>query len=204
MEKVFVAQQVARKLFATPYLPSDMLCCAPRFFSSVSSIVATKYEVLVEHKHAAQARELAVGAVGARELLDPRGHRRERRYPVLYMHDGQNLFRDDEAFVAGEGADDARAARIFREGDAAAGIPPCAGCHGVDARGHPLADSDPRYRLYPPLRGQHAAYVAQRLKDYRDDENLITSNDRIMHGVAQRLGDDDAQALAAWLQAMKR
>ena len=106
--------------------------------------------------------------------------------------------------VAGEGADDGRAARIFREGDAAAGIPPCAGCHGVDARGHPLADSDPRYRLYPPLRGQHAAYVAQRLKDYRDDENLITSNDRIMHGVAQRLGDDDAQALAAWLQAMKR
>jgi predicted alpha/beta superfamily hydrolase len=34
----------------------------------------------------------------------PPGYSRRRRggYPVLYMHDGQNLFRDDEAFIAGE------------------------------------------------------------------------------------------------------
>jgi hypothetical protein len=40
-----------------------------RDFSSVSSVVATKYEVLVEHKHAAAARELLAGLPGA--LPDP-------------------------------------------------------------------------------------------------------------------------------------
>ena len=40
-----------------------------RDFSSVTQVVATKYEVLVEHKHAAQARELLAGLPGA--LADP-------------------------------------------------------------------------------------------------------------------------------------
>lgn len=95
-----------------------------------------------------------------------------------------------------------RGAGLYRDGDPATGVPPCQGCHGADGSGHPLADAQPRYRLYPPLRGQHAAFVAQRLKDYRDGKNLLTSNDRIMHGVAQALSDEDAQALAEWVQAM--
>ncbi|HEY1133384.1 MAG TPA: general stress protein [Nocardioides sp.] len=36
-----------------------------RDFSSVSSVVATRYEVLVEHKHSARARELLAGLPGA-------------------------------------------------------------------------------------------------------------------------------------------
>lgn len=40
-----------------------------RDFSSVTSVVATKYEVLVEHKHAARARELLAGLRGG--LPDP-------------------------------------------------------------------------------------------------------------------------------------
>jgi hypothetical protein len=36
-----------------------------RDFSSVTSVVATKYEVLVEHKSAAEARELLAGLPGA-------------------------------------------------------------------------------------------------------------------------------------------
>lgn len=36
-----------------------------RDFSSVTSVVATRYEVLVEHKHAARARELLEGLPGA-------------------------------------------------------------------------------------------------------------------------------------------
>lgn len=36
-----------------------------RDFSSVSTVVATKYEVLVEHKHAATAREILGGLPGA-------------------------------------------------------------------------------------------------------------------------------------------
>lgn len=40
-----------------------------RDFSSISQVVATRYEVLVEHKHAEQARELLRGLPGA--LPDP-------------------------------------------------------------------------------------------------------------------------------------
>jgi hypothetical protein len=36
-----------------------------RDFSSVTQVVATKYEVLVEHKHAGRARELLAGLPGA-------------------------------------------------------------------------------------------------------------------------------------------
>ena len=36
-----------------------------RDFSSVSTVVATRYEVLVEHKHATRARELLAGLPGA-------------------------------------------------------------------------------------------------------------------------------------------
>ncbi|WP_405030411.1 general stress protein [Nocardioides renjunii] len=36
-----------------------------RDFSSVTQVVATRYEVLVEHKHAARARELLAGLPGA-------------------------------------------------------------------------------------------------------------------------------------------
>lgn len=104
--------------------------------------------------------------------------------------------------VEGGGAAE-RGAVLFREGDAATGVPPCQGCHGTDAGGHPLAASDPRFRLYPPLRGQHAAYVAQRLKDFRDGKYQLTSNDRIMHGVARGLSDEDAQAIADWVQGSK-
>ncbi len=40
-----------------------------RDFSSISQVVATKYEVLVEHKFAEQARELLAGMSGAPPVL---------------------------------------------------------------------------------------------------------------------------------------
>jgi hypothetical protein len=50
-------------------LVSYALTRGQRDFSSVTSVVATKYEVLVEHKSAAQARELLAGLPGG--LPDP-------------------------------------------------------------------------------------------------------------------------------------
>lgn len=95
----------------------------------------------------------------------------------------------------------ARGGTLFREGDPARGVPPCQGCHGADAKGHPLADAgaDSPYRAYPLLYGQHAAYVATRLRDYRSGALAHTSNDFIMTAVAQRLDDASIDALAAWL-----
>lgn len=95
----------------------------------------------------------------------------------------------------------ARGGTLFREGDPARGVPPCQGCHGADAKGYPLADAgaDSPYRAYPLLYGQHAAYVATRLRDYRSGALAHTSNDFIMTAVAQRLDDASIDALAAWL-----
>src|SRR5690606_15084641 len=79
--------------------------------------------------------------------------------------------------VAVEGGESERGAALFREGNPATGVPPGQGGHGAAAGGHPLASTDLRYRLYPPLRGQHAAYVAERLKHFREGKYMMTSND---------------------------
>jgi cytochrome c553 len=92
-------------------------------------------------------------------------------------------------------------AAIYLHGDAARGIPPCQGCHGTDARGHPLASRVARYAAYPRLRGQHADYLAQRLADLAAGKYRLTSNDRIMEVIAGRLDDGSRRALAAWLAA---
>ncbi len=98
------------------------------------------------------------------------------------------------------GLDIRRGATLFARGDVQAGIPPCQGCHGTDGSGHPLAAAHVRYRVYPVLRGQHSAYIAQRLMDFRNRRHTLSSSDRIMQGVAQNIGDADAQAIADWLQ----
>jgi len=94
-----------------------------------------------------------------------------------------------------------RGATIYREGDPAHGTPPCQGCHGADGGGHPWADRDAAYRVYPKLRAQHADYVAQRLRDFRDGKHLSSSSDRIMTPVARTLDDEAIRAVAAFIES---
>jgi cytochrome c553 len=89
---------------------------------------------------------------------------------------------------------------LFLNGNPARGIPPCQGCHGVDADG-PSRVSD-QYAAYPALRGQYPLYVAARLTHYRTGQPADTSNTFIMHGVAATLDDDSIQALANWLGSL--
>lgn len=92
-------------------------------------------------------------------------------------------------------------ATLYREGDPAHGTPPCQGCHGADGGGHPWAERDAAYRVYPKLRAQHADYVAQRLHDFRDGKHLSSSSDRIMTPVAKTLDDEAIKALAAFIES---
>jgi cytochrome c553 len=94
-----------------------------------------------------------------------------------------------------------RGGELFLHGDAAAGVPPCQGCHGAHGEGHPLAESQPRYRTYPMLRGQHAAYLVSRLQAYRAAGPVASSNARIMQGTSHGLDDDAINDVAAWLEA---
>ncbi|MEO5626933.1 MAG: c-type cytochrome [Dokdonella sp.] len=109
-----------------------------------------------------------------------------------------------DADASAEAAPTSRGALLYREGDPASGAPPCQGCHGAQADGHPLAQDDVRYRGYPVLRGQHAAYLGARLKDFRDGKHTLSSNDRIMTSVAHTLDNDSIQALTTWIESGAR
>lgn len=91
--------------------------------------------------------------------------------------------------------------RLFREGDASRGIPPCEGCHGSNAEGGPTAAGN-QYLVYPALRGQHALYLVARLQNYREGRPNYASGDYVMRGVAQTLDAESIQAIALWLASL--
>lgn len=94
-----------------------------------------------------------------------------------------------------------RGLSLYRDGDSRLGVPPCQGCHGVDGAG--LSGEIASHQLaYPMLRHQKPLYLVARLSDYRSGKLQSTSNDFIMHAVAQRLSDADIAALAAWLASV--
>ncbi|MGA9422997.1 MAG: c-type cytochrome [Rhodanobacteraceae bacterium] len=103
----------------------------------------------------------------------------------------------------GEDAAIDRGRALFLHGSPARGVPPCQGCHGVDARGHPLADAHVRYRTYPRLRGQHADYVVQQLTAFRARKRGASSNAQIMQGVAKGLDDRAMRDIALWLESQQ-
>jgi cytochrome c553 len=62
----------------------------------------------------------------------------------------------------------------------------CAGCHGPTG-----ISTNP---LWPNLAGQHAAYTAKQLRDFRDGAR----EDPNMSGLSQTLTDRQIEALAAY------
>ena len=99
-----------------------------------------------------------------------------------------------------------RGATLFHDGDAAQGVPPCQGCHGVDGRG-PRPDPastapQPAWSTFPALAGQNAPYVLAQLKAYHDATRVGTSNDKVMQGVARNLNEADMRALADYVSSL--
>lgn len=90
--------------------------------------------------------------------------------------------------------------KLYREGDPTRGIPPCQGCHGADGSGQPLAQDNARWRIYPALRGQHADYLVQRLKDFRNGKLHSSSSDHIMTPIARTLDESSMRELAEWIE----
>ena len=99
-----------------------------------------------------------------------------------------------------------RGAIVFHDGDAAKGVPPCQGCHGVDGRGpHPDPTStapQPAWSTFPRLAGQNAPYVLEQLQVYHDGTRVGASNDKVMQGVARNLSAADMHALADYVSGL--
>lgn len=98
--------------------------------------------------------------------------------------------------------------KIWRGGIPSAGVAPCAGCHGPSGKGVPAAG-------FPRLGGQHADYVTAQLnafraagrKDlnapaYRRNDSEKPTEPGKMQMVAAKLGDEDIQALASFIQGL--
>ena len=88
----------------------------------------------------------------------------------------------------------AQGQKLWRGGDAAAGIPACAGCHGPSGAGIPAQ--------YPRVAGQFADYVAAQLTAFREGKRANDPNG-MMRGVAAHLTDRQIRALAEYAAGLR-
>lgn len=84
--------------------------------------------------------------------------------------------------------------KIWRGGNAATGVPACAGCHGPSGAGIPAQ--------YPRLSGQFAEYVAAQLKLFRDGARANDPNG-MMRGVAARMTEREIQAVSQYAAGLR-
>jgi cytochrome c553 len=84
--------------------------------------------------------------------------------------------------------------RLWRGGNAATGVPACAGCHGPAGAGMPAQ--------YPRIAGQYADYVAAQLKAFKEGGRSNDPNG-MMRGVAARLTDREIRAVAEYAAGLR-
>jgi len=84
--------------------------------------------------------------------------------------------------------------KLYRGGNAASGMPACAGCHGPTGAGMPSQ--------YPRIAGQYAEYIEAQLKAFRAGSRANDPNG-MMRGVAVRLNDREIQALAEYVAGLR-
>ena len=87
--------------------------------------------------------------------------------------------------------------KLYRGGDPSRAIPACMACHGPTGAGNPGP-------AYPRLGGQHAAYLARRLQEYRSGQTAETDRHLfdIMAQVTHTLTEQEIQALSSYLQGL--
>lgn len=89
-----------------------------------------------------------------------------------------------------------RGEQLYRQGDAAKGVPACMACHSIDGRGNPGA-------LYPQLTSQHAQYIQATLKAMHDGTSWgDDAHAKIMPSIAQKLDEKDIAALASYVEGL--
>ena len=93
------------------------------------------------------------------------------------------------------------AEKLYRGGDAARGIPSCAGCHSPTGAGIPA--------LYPRVGGQHAEYTLAQLSAFRAGTRGGASKEdsnptgKMMMTIAAKLTDSEMKALAEYTAGLK-
>lgn len=89
-----------------------------------------------------------------------------------------------------------RGESLYRGGNLEDKTSACLACHGPSGRGNPAAK-------YPALQGQHAAYTAKQLNDYKNADRVTDGKTQMMQDIAARLDKDDIAALSSYVQGLK-
>jgi cbb3-type cytochrome c oxidase subunit III len=85
--------------------------------------------------------------------------------------------------------------KLFRGGKLDLGMPSCTGCHAPNGVGNDLAG-------FPQLGGQHAAYTAKQLTDFREGSRTNDGDAAIMRTIASKLSNKDIEALSSYIQGL--
>ena len=89
-----------------------------------------------------------------------------------------------------------RGESLYRGGNLEDKVSACLACHGPNGHGNPAAK-------YPALQGQHAAYTAKQLNDYKNADRVTDGKTRMMQDIAARLDKDDIAALSSYVQGLR-
>lgn len=84
--------------------------------------------------------------------------------------------------------------KLWRGGNAANGVPACAGCHGPDGAGIPSQ--------FPRVAGQFAEYTEAQLKLFRAGGRANDPNG-MMRGVAAKMTDQEIKAVAEYAAGLR-
>ncbi|MDD2834270.1 MAG: c-type cytochrome [Methylotenera sp.] len=82
--------------------------------------------------------------------------------------------------------------KIYRAGNAATGVPACAGCHSPNGAGLP--------KQFPRLGAQHADYTLAQLRAFRTGER---ANAPMMAVIATKMTDAEMAAVADYIQGLR-
>ena len=144
-----------------------------------------------------------------KQLVDfkPQGGKKPARESAIMTPMVANLSEADmknlAAFYSGQALKPAAAAdkdlaalgqKIWRGGNAATGVPACAGCHGPSGAGIPAQ--------YPRISGQFSEYLAAQLKAFRDGARANDPNG-MMGGVAARMTEREIRAVAEYAAGLR-
>ncbi|TVZ42005.1 cytochrome c553 [Alteromonadaceae bacterium 2753L.S.0a.02] len=86
--------------------------------------------------------------------------------------------------------------QVYRAGNLESGVPACSGCHSPTGQGNSPAG-------FPRLGGQHGAYIAKQLRDFRAGNRTNDGEAMIMRGVAQHMSDAEIDAVANYIAGLK-
>lgn len=112
------------------------------------------------------------------------------------LRDLAAYFSEQEATVGRANPDLVDAGRsLYRGGNLSNGIPACSACHGPAGKGNGPAG-------YPRLSGQNADYIVKQLEEYRSGERDGGTEASIMVDIAQKLRDDEIEAVSSYIQGL--